>query len=365
MKTISETIGGAQGLFDKCFDLQQCFEERLTDTHKTFLHVIRVLEEVQKPLLRPYAGRGRKPLPYTPFIRSMWAKCVFGIDKDSNLRTRLKSDPNLKLLCGFDKVPGKASFSRIFSFLASTNTSEETLDALVAKAHKGLVVYHVSRDSTAIQAREKRGNKKKVKKEKYKPGRPKKGEIRENKRKNPHLLKHQVQQTVEESLAAIPKNSSYGRKDNRRGSTMYWHGYKLHLDVSDTGFPLSAFVSSASVADCHAAIILEKMTERKVQFCYSLMDSAYDAAVIREFIESRGRVPIIKASNRWKNHLPMDPAKQERYKIRIYAERAYSYLKENLIPKNIYVKGHQKVSFVLMSAVLCLAALRTIQYFIL
>ena len=364
MKTIIETIGGAQGLLDISFDLQNYFEEKLTDTHKTFLHMIRVLEGMQKPLVRPYAGRGRKPLQYWPFMRSIWARCFLGIDKTSSLITRLKSDPNLRLLCGFNHVPGKASFSRIFSYLSTTKITEETMDALVTSAHKGLVVYHVSRDSTAIEAREKRV-KKEVKKGECTRGRPKKGEIRDKKRKNKDLLKQHVQQTVEESLATLPKNSSYGCKKNSKGNVQYWHGYKLHLDVSDTGFPLSAFVSSASVADCHAAIILEKMTERKVQFCYSLMDSAYDAAVIKEFIKSRGRVPIIKTNTRWKHRPPLDPAKEERYKMRTVAERAYSYLKENLIPKNIYVKGHQKVSFVLMSAVLCLAALRTLQYFIL
>ena len=46
MKTISETINGAQGLLDINYDLQNCFEEPVTDTHKTFLHLIRVLEDV-------------------------------------------------------------------------------------------------------------------------------------------------------------------------------------------------------------------------------------------------------------------------------------------------------------------------------
>jgi hypothetical protein len=96
------------------------------------------------------------------------------------------------------------------------------------------------------------------------------------------------------------------------------------------------------------------------------MDRAYDAGVIRSFIESRGRVPIIDYQKRNNGTLQvLDPAKQERYKIRTTVERAYSYLKDHLIPKNMYVKGHAKVSFVLMSAVLCLAALRTIQHFIL
>lgn len=215
MKTISETIGGAQVLLDIDFDIQKCFEEQLTETHKTFLQIIRVLEAEQKPLYRPYAGRGRKPLQYTPFMRSMWAKSVFGIDKTSSLITRLKSDPNLRLLCGFKKVPGKATFSRAFSYLSSTKINEETLEALVTNTHKDLVVYHVCRDSTEIQAREKRP-KKQTNKEKYGRGRPKKGEKRVKKRKT-YLLKQQAQQTAEESLASIPKNCAYSCKRTSRG----------------------------------------------------------------------------------------------------------------------------------------------------
>ena len=366
MKTINETIGGAQALLDIEFDLQKCFEEQLTERHKTFLQMIRVLEEVQQPLERHYAGIGRKPYSYTPFMRSMWAKCFFGIIKTQELINRLKTDPNLRLLCGFKTVPGKATFSRAFAYLAGTDISNKTLDSLVTNTHKGLVVYHVNRDSTAIQAREKKPPKK-VKPPKMKHGRPKKGETRPVtvKPKTGQVLKRQLDETLEASLQAVPKEYACGCKRNSKRNVTFWYGYKLHLDVSDCGFPLSAVVSGANVADNQVAIILEKMTEKKVQFCYSLMDSAYDATVIRDFIESRGRVPIIEPQPHYRFRQPLDPAKKERYKIRTYVERAYSYLKENLIPKNIYVKGYQKVSFVLMSAVLCLAALRTIQYFIL
>jgi len=366
MKTISETIGGAQALLDIEFDLQKCFEEQLTGTNKTFLQMIRVLEEVQEPLERPYAGIGRKPYSYTPFMRSMWAKSFFGISKTEELISRLKTDPNLRLLCGFERVPGKATFSRAFAYLAGTTIANKTLDSLVSNTHKGLVVYHVNRDSTAIEAREKKPAKK-VKPLKMKRGRPKKGQERpENeRRKDGQVLKRQIGESLEASLQAMPKEYSCGCKRNSKGNASFWYGYKLHLDVSDCGFPLSAVVSGAHVADCQVAIILEKMTEKKVSFCYSLMDSAYDAMVIRDFIEDRGRVPIIEPNLSHRSRQPLDPAKQERYKTRTYVERAYSFLKENLIPNNIYVKGYQKVSFVLMSAVLCLAALRTLQYFIL
>jgi hypothetical protein len=124
-------------------------------------------------------------------------------------------------------------------------------------------------------------------------------------------------------------------------------------------------VTGANVHDSQLAISMEQLTEKKVPFCYSLMDSAYDAKGIDEFIRSRGRIPIIDVNKR-KDHTrpPLDPAKQERYKIRTTAERANSHLKDSLISRAIYVKGYKKVSFVLMTSVICLAALRYLQLFI-
>ena len=359
MKTISQIIGGAQALLDIKFDLQGCFEEQLTEDNMTFLHMLRVLEDALQPLYRSYAGVGRKPYQYTPFMRSMWAKSFFSIEKTSQLISRLKTDPNLRQLCGFTQVPGKATFSRMFNCLSSTPIAGDTLEVLVKKFHANRVVYHVCRDSTAIEAREK-AVKKEGKKTKNRVGRPRKDEKRPENQKRGAVLKRQVQETLEQSLANLPTQCSYGCKKNSKGVPYFWRGYKLHLDVSDSGFPLSAVVTSAHLHDNQAAIILEKMTEAKVQSCYSLMDSAYDSQVIKAYIESRNRVPIIDPNPR--HHPPLDPAKQQRFKIRTTVERAYSYLKENLIPKNIYVKGHQKVAFVLINALLCLAALRTLQF---
>ena len=93
------------------------------------------------------------------------------------------------------------------------------------------------------------------------------------------------------------------------------------------------------------------------------MDPAYDSETITDYILSRERMPIIDRNKRRKKNCPLlDPAKKERYKIRTTVERAYSHLKDNLIPKTIYVRGHAKVSFVLLSAVLCLAALKYLAF---
>ena len=69
----------------------------------------------------------------------------------------------------------------------------------------------------------------------------------------------------------------YNLKHNNIETT---RGYKPHLDVSDSGFPLTAVITAANVHDSRLAIPMEKMTEQKVTFCYSLMDAAYDAQTI-------------------------------------------------------------------------------------
>jgi hypothetical protein len=71
-------------------------------------------------------------------------------------------------------------------------------------------------------------------------------------------------------LKGIDTACSYGCKKNSQGNIYFWYGYKLHLDVSDIGFPLSACVTGANVHDSQLAIPLEKMTERNVLFCYHL-----------------------------------------------------------------------------------------------
>ena len=362
MKTITEILGRAQSLLDINFELQNCFEEYLTDEYKTFLHLLRVAEDLLPVYIRPCANTGRPPYPYSPFIRVMLGKSFFGIDKTRSFIQRLKGDPNLRLLCGFDKVPNASTFSRIFAYLAKEGLWGTGLDKLVMQAHKGKVVYHVCRDSTMIAGREKPPVKtgKKALKAKKKRGRPLKTAVKTL--KEPTELEKQLVENAEVSLERINRNCAFGCKKNSQGNIETTKGYKLHLDVSDTGFPLTAVITGANVHDSQLAIPMEKLTEQKVTFCYSLMDSGYDAKAISDFIISRERVPIIDPNNRRdQNRTPLDPAKQERYKIRTTVERSYSHLKDNLIPKVIYVKGYTKVSFVLMAAVFCLAILKYLQ----
>jgi hypothetical protein len=45
MKTVTEIIGGDQTLLPLSFDIQRCFEEYLTDEHRRFISLLRVIEE--------------------------------------------------------------------------------------------------------------------------------------------------------------------------------------------------------------------------------------------------------------------------------------------------------------------------------
>jgi transposase len=139
MRTITEIIGGAQGLLDIFYNLQDVFEEYLSDEYKTlFLHILRVMEEAQSSMVRSYRGTGRKPYQYQPFIRSIWAKCFFKTSTDTELIRRLKTDSNLRVLWGFKGVPGRSTFSRNLGELSAITIMKETLDKLVVNAHMGI-----------------------------------------------------------------------------------------------------------------------------------------------------------------------------------------------------------------------------------
>jgi hypothetical protein len=218
MKTITEITGGAQSLLGIQFNLQGCFEECLTNEHKTFPHLLRAAEAYLPVYIRPQAKTGRPPYPCHPFMRSMLGKSFFGIDKTGSFIERLKSDPNPRLLCGFDAIPGGSTFPRIFSYLAEEGIWGPAPGALAQRAHEGKVVCHVNRDSTMIPAREKATAKagKNVQKPKKKRGRPPKNTVKPP--KEPEGLEKQALEDASVSLEKLNKNCAFGCKKNRLSS---------------------------------------------------------------------------------------------------------------------------------------------------
>jgi len=301
-------------------------------------------------------------------VRAFLAKSFFTIETTEALLQRLKSDSSLRRICGFSQVPSASTFSRRIKLFSDRHIMEQALYKMVRKYHEGRLVGHISRDSTAIAAREKPVNKKKDVKlpqnAKRKRGRPRKDEQRPP--KEPTRLQKQLILSSGKALRDLDTACAWGCKKNSEGNVQFWKGYKLHLDVTDIGIPVTAVVTGANVHDSQAAIPMEKITERNITHLYSLMDSAYDAGEIYDYIAARGRIALIDQNKRRNdNRHPMDPAGKERFRLRSTVERSNAHLKDWLLPSKLMVRGHSKITFCLMTGVVCLAAVKILQYYIL
>lgn len=321
------------------------------------LELARIEEFVPKGI-RGFQGR---PLEdRRSLARAFIAKAVYDIKTTSALIERLKASKNLRAICGWEKaceVPSESTFSRAFEEFAETGLAERAHRSLIEKHARDRLVGHISRDATDIEGREKvckREEKAGIPAAPVrKRGRPKKGESRQP--KEPSRLEKQVWMSVEEILSDLPKCCDVGTK-KKNGKTYHWKGYKLHLDWADGEIPVSAILTSASVHDSQAAILLAKMTAQRVTNLYDLMDAAYDAETIRLFSESLGHVPIIDRNQRKGEKIEMTPAEKRRYDERSTAERGNSLLKEKFGARNVRVKGYVKVFAHLMFGIVALTA---------
>ena len=180
MKSLTHVTGGKQQLFKDFHDIQKYFEEHLSGEHWTFMNMLRIIEDVMPTIYHSKARTGRPPYDDAAFFRAFLALNYFAIPSVTLLIKTLKSDPNLRQLCGFKRVPVNSSFSRHLNAFSRLNIMEMTLDAMVRKAYKDLPIIHVCRDSTAIMAREKitKKTKEKNKKPAKKRGRPSKGSLK-------------------------------------------------------------------------------------------------------------------------------------------------------------------------------------------
>ncbi len=173
--------------------------------------------------------------------------------------------------------------------------------ALIEATQRDRLIGHVSRDSTAIEARERfpgmprsHGHRK--------AGRPAKASAKK-KRANRHKaskasergtqIARQRCMTLDQMIAGLPIECAVGVKKSSKGHLHYWRGYKLHLDVADGQIPISAILTGANVHGAVVAIPLMTMTARRVTRLYDLMDSAYDADILLEQSRKMDDVPIV------------------------------------------------------------------------
>lgn len=347
-------------------------EEVLDPLTKKQQQLIEILELVRiEEFIPNYFGcEGRPQKTRSAIARSFVAKMVYNTDTTTFLIERLKTDKNLRRICGWERVtqlPSEATFSRAFAEFAKAGLPQHAHEVLIQKTLGNVVVLHKSTDSTAIEAREKPQEKTEQVVPK-KRGRPKKGEKRTQ--QEPPRIERQPNMTLAEMLADLPAGCDRGAKRDSKGNVMYWTGYKMHIDTVDGDIPISAFVTSASVHDSQVAIPLATLSAKRVTNCYDLMDAAYDVSGIFAYSHSLGHVAIIDQNPRGDKMLGEEleaellarktinwsPAEQIRYNARSAAERANARLKDEFGARKLRVRGHTKVTCHLMFGMLVLAA---------
>jgi len=333
----------------------------------TTLEMIRIEEFVFSSRGFP----GRPPKDRGAIARAFVAKMVYNMPTTRALLDRLKADTSLRRICGWERVsdiPEEWTFSRAFSEFSKSQLPERVHESFIKDHYKDEIVGHNSRDSTAIDAREKPLKKEKVKQLPKKRGRPKKGEIRI---KEPTRIERQAAgMDLSDMLDDLPKACNVGTKKNSKGYKTSWTGYKLHIDSADGGIPISCVLTSASTHDSQVAIPLAKISHQRVINLYDLMDSAYDVPQIHELSQQLGHIPLIdkhprrdsalktelKAENKRCRVAGYQSAETIRYKERSTVERVNARLKDEFGGRVIRVRGHAKVMCHLMFGILALTS---------
>ena len=346
-------------------------KEELGDLTKLQQKFVQALEISQLDAFIPYIGK-RKCRPTKSrmaLARAFLAKAIYNMATTEILIERLNSDLSLRRLCGYERqnqLPSQSTFSRAFKEFAEMSLADKIHEHIIKEYFNEQLIGHISRDSTAINAREK--PLKKPKKEVAPPkkrGRPKKGEVRL--KKITRLEKQSLGMTIQAMLLDLPTACNIGTKRNSKGYKITWQGYKFHIDCTDTGIPISCILTSASVHDSQVAIPLAEISNKRVKSLYDLMDAAYDMSIIKEHSRSLGHVPIIDINPRkkgQKEELKLElkakraagykTSQMVRYNQRSSIERVNGRLKDEFGGRMIRVKGHAKVMNHLMFGIIAL-----------
>jgi hypothetical protein len=334
----------------------------LSEKEREFVQIVSLLDLPSHMKQFRWRGFGRKKKSRIKLAKAFVAKSIYKFETTDMLIEYLKRCKNIRQLCGWElsrQVPSPATFSRAFAEFATHSLPQKIHEVMVITHCGQKLAGHISRDATAIEAREKpvKANaSESVPTPKGKRGRPRKDEVLPP--KPPKRVELQVTRSLEENLKDLPTHCNVGTKKNSKGYKETWIGYKLHLDCIDGDIPISAILSSASLHDSQVAIPLAQISSKRVTNLYDLMDAAYDSPAIHCFSKSLGHMPIIDNNPRRGEKILMDPATKSRFAERSSSERVNSNLKDNYGGRSIRVKGASKVMARLMFGIVSITAMQ-------
>jgi len=336
-------------------------EDELGDLDAKHQQFITTCETVRpEDFMAPYrwVGVGGHPHDRLALCKAFIAKAVWDFPTTRDLLDAVAHRPALRRLCGWEtrgEVPSESTFSRAFAAFAQDELPQRIHAALFPEHYGDKLAGHVSRDSTAIAAREQAATKKprEAPVPKRRGRRPKDAPAPPP---DPRRLQLQLTRSLEANLADLPRACDWGGKTNSQGKYEYWRGYKLHVDVIDGDLPVSFILSSASLHDSQAAIPLAQLTAARVTSLYDLADAAYDAKEIREFSARLGHVAIIDHNPRRGEKRHFAPAAAARYHQRASVERVHSHLFDEHGGNHLRVRGAVKIAAHLAFGLLVIAA---------
>ena len=305
-------------------------------------------------------GIGRLPHVRAWLANAFVAKAVLGINTNVGLVERLTKDKTLRRICGFlpfAKLPSEATFSRAFAEFAEAHLVERAYEAIIKEHLGNQLIGHISRDGTAIAARERPAAAANAAPASRKKGRQKgKRPVKQAVPAAGSSIRRQCGQTLPDMLAELPTICDRGTKYNAQSYKTSWNGYKLHIDTADCGVPIAALLCSALMHDSRAAVPLSYITKQRVTNLYDVMDAAYCSKELHDHCRELGHVPLIDHNPRGGEKEHFEPADEVHYRERTVAERTNARLKDEFGGRNIMVKGHAKVMSHLMFGLLALGA---------
>ncbi|MDD4584168.1 MAG: transposase, partial [Eubacteriales bacterium] len=102
-------------------ELSRCCIFPVTDLHEQLAATIMAVEPMlpfSLDSIKQEKRFGRKPYPIHAFFRFQLAMPIFRQSTFKDMRRLLLTDHNLKDLCGFDRIPSEATFSRYLKVLS-------------------------------------------------------------------------------------------------------------------------------------------------------------------------------------------------------------------------------------------------------
>lgn len=328
----------------------------LDEKEREFIAVCEMCEPHAHLEAYRWIRNGCPPKSRLALFKAFVAKAIWNFPTTRHLIDALRQRPRLRRLCGWETpgdVPSEATFSRAFEAFARDALPQRIHEAMIARHYGDKIAGHISRDATAIHAREKAAKKNPA-------GLPAVAGAgargAPSPAAGPTRLQRQLERSLDENLADLPCVCDWGTKKNSKGKREFWRGYKLHLDTMDGDIPLSWLLTSASLHDSQTAIPLAQMSAERVTSLYDLGDAAYDAKEIREMSARLGHVALIDHNPRRGEKREFAPAEAIRYRERSAAERVNSHLHDNHGGRTVRVRGAAKVAAHLSFGLLVIAA---------